>query len=81
MNNNNYAVKRWIIAVSGVFLQVVLGSVYAWSYFQKPVMTTYGWNNSQVAWIFGFAIFTRQRVGIIYGRVHPVAVTWLRITA
>jgi len=56
MSNNNFAVRRWVIAISGVFLQIVLGSVYAWSYFQKPIMMTYGWNNSQVAWIFGLAI-------------------------
>lgn len=56
MSNNNFAERRWIIALSGVFLQLVLGSVYAWSYFQKPIMAAYGWNNSQVAWIFGLAI-------------------------
>ncbi len=56
MRENSFAVKRWIIALAGVFLQLILGSVYAWSYFQKPVMATYGWNNSQVAWIFSLAI-------------------------
>ncbi len=56
MSSSNYSVKRWVITFAGIFLQVVLGSVYAWSYFQKPIMSTYGWNNSQVAWIFGLAI-------------------------
>lgn len=56
MIENSYTVKRWIIALAGVFLQLILGSVYAWSYFQKPIMSTYGWNNSQVAWIFSLAI-------------------------
>ena len=40
----------------GTLLQVCLGSVYAWSYFQKPLVETYGWSNTQVAWTFSLAI-------------------------
>jgi OFA family oxalate/formate antiporter-like MFS transporter len=47
---------RWWIAVMGTLLQVCLGSVYAWSYFQKPLVEGYGWQNSQVAWTFSLAI-------------------------
>ncbi|OGS37011.1 MAG: MFS transporter [Elusimicrobia bacterium RIFOXYB2_FULL_49_7] len=48
---------RGHIAFAGVFLQLCLGTVYAWSYFQKPLMAAYGWNNSQTAWTFSLAIF------------------------
>lgn len=37
-------------------LQIALGTVYAWSFFQTPIMTAYGWSNVQVAWIFSLAI-------------------------
>jgi OFA family oxalate/formate antiporter-like MFS transporter len=47
---------RWLIAAMGTLLQLCLGSVYAWSYFQKPLVETYGWSNTQVAWTFSFAI-------------------------
>jgi MFS transporter, OFA family, oxalate/formate antiporter len=47
---------RWYIAIAGTALQLCLGSVYAWSYFQKPLMETYGWSNGQVAWTFSLAI-------------------------
>ena len=40
----------------GTFLQLCLGTVYAWSYFQKPIMTAFGWSNTQVAWVFSLAI-------------------------
>lgn len=33
-----------------------LGTVYAWSFFQKPLCETYGWSNSQVVWTFSLAI-------------------------
>nr|WP_320190238.1 OFA family MFS transporter [uncultured Desulfobacter sp.] len=48
--------NRWRIAIFGTLLQVCLGTVYAWSFFQKPLVNTYGWSNSQVAWTFSTAI-------------------------
>ena len=48
--------NRWWIAVMGTLLQMCLGGVYAWSYFQKPLVEGYGWQNSQVAWTFSLAI-------------------------
>ncbi len=48
--------KRWQIAAAGTSLQICLGSVYAWSYFQMPLMTRYHWSHSQVAWVFSLAI-------------------------
>ncbi len=48
--------NRWLIAIMGTTLQLVLGTVYAWSFFQKPIMSAYGWNNVQVMWIFSIAI-------------------------
>lgn len=40
----------------GTLLQITLGSIYAWSYFQKPLMAYTGWSNQQVAWILSLAI-------------------------
>src|SRR5690554_5799249 len=48
--------NRWFIAIMGTILQVVLGTVYAWSFFQKPIVTTFGWTNVQTMWIFSLAI-------------------------
>ncbi len=36
----------------GTIYMVVLGTVYSWSFFQKPIVDTYGWTNSGVAWVF-----------------------------
>jgi MFS transporter, OFA family, oxalate/formate antiporter len=51
-----FAAGRWLIALAGTALQVCLGTVYAWSYFQKPLVEAYGWSNTQVAWTFSLAI-------------------------
>ena len=49
--------NRWLIAIMGTMLQVALGTVYAWSFFQQPVMALGQWTNSQAAWAFSLAIF------------------------
>jgi len=48
--------NRWLVASMGTLLQLCLGTVYAWSYFQKPTMERFGWSNSQTAWTFSIAI-------------------------
>jgi OFA family oxalate/formate antiporter-like MFS transporter len=30
--------NRWTIAITGVFLQIALGAVYAWSAFRVPLL-------------------------------------------
>ncbi len=48
--------NRWLVAIMGTLLQVCLGTVYSWSFFQKPIMTEFCWSNTQVMWIFSLAI-------------------------
>lgn len=48
--------NRVVVAVACTLLMLNLGTVYAWSFFQKPLCETYGWSNSQVVWTFSLAI-------------------------
>ncbi len=48
--------KRWLIAIMGTLTHLGLGTVYAWSFFQKPIAETYGWSNAETAWTFSIAI-------------------------
>lgn len=48
--------NRWFILAMGALLHATLGTVYAWSFFQKPLMAYAGWSNQQAAWVFSFAI-------------------------
>jgi MFS transporter, OFA family, oxalate/formate antiporter len=52
---------RWLIAAMGTVLMLCLGTVYAWSFFQgllvREFKDSFGWSNTQVAWIFSLAIF------------------------
>jgi MFS transporter, OFA family, oxalate/formate antiporter len=49
--------NRWVIAIAGVFLQVALGAVYAWSVFRVPLAKQFGWSISEVTLTFTISIF------------------------
>jgi OFA family oxalate/formate antiporter-like MFS transporter len=49
--------NRWSIAIAGVFLQVALGAVYAWSVFRAPLTKQFGWSVSEVTFTFTISIF------------------------
>jgi MFS transporter, OFA family, oxalate/formate antiporter len=49
--------NRWIIAAAGVFMQVALGAVYAWSVFRAPLVKQFGWSISEVTLTFTISIF------------------------
>ena len=56
MDSRTVCHTRWRVAVMGTGLHLCLGTVYAWSYFQKLLVDQYGWSNTQVAWAFSLAI-------------------------
>jgi MFS transporter, OFA family, oxalate/formate antiporter len=49
--------NRWGIAIAGVFLQIALGAVYAWSVFRAPLAKQFGWSLSEVTLTFTISIF------------------------
>ena len=53
MRTNN----RWVIAIAGVFFQIALGAVYAWSVFRVPLAKQFGWSISEVTLTFTISIF------------------------
>jgi MFS transporter, OFA family, oxalate/formate antiporter len=49
--------NRWVIAAAGVFIQVALGAVYAWSVFRTPLVKQFGWSIAEVTLTFTISIF------------------------
>jgi OFA family oxalate/formate antiporter-like MFS transporter len=49
--------NRWTIATAGIFIQIALGAVYAWSVFRVPLSKQFGWSISDVTLTFTIAIF------------------------
>ena len=56
MNPSVTGRPRWTIAIMGTALQLCLGTVYAWSFFQNPLVEQYGWSHTQVSGAFSLAI-------------------------
>lgn len=48
--------NRWSVAVAGVVMQLLLGTVYAWSVFKNPFMAAHGWSGQQVGFAFTLVI-------------------------
>ncbi|HDP24699.1 MAG TPA: MFS transporter [Deltaproteobacteria bacterium] len=57
--------KRWFIAGAAFFMQLCLGTVYAWSVFKKPMMEAHLWTETQTQFSF-----------MIYNTVFALAVAF-----
>lgn len=49
--------SRWLVAATGTTLQLCLGTVYAWSFFQSLLVGSHRWSYTQTAWAFSLQIF------------------------
>ncbi|HER0855881.1 OFA family MFS transporter [Streptococcus pyogenes] len=49
--------KRYIIAIAGILLHLMLGSTYAWSVYRNPILQETGWDQAPIAFAFSLAIF------------------------
>jgi MFS transporter, OFA family, oxalate/formate antiporter len=61
---------RWGIAIAAVLVQLALGAVYAWSVFNKPLQTEFGWSKSEAVLPFEAAIGTIFIGTLIGGRIQ-----------
>jgi OFA family oxalate/formate antiporter-like MFS transporter len=48
--------NRWLIAIMCTVLQLCLGTVYAWSYFQPLLVEQFRWTNTETSWAFSLTI-------------------------
>jgi OFA family oxalate/formate antiporter-like MFS transporter len=48
--------NRWLIASMCTVLQLCLGTVYAWSYFQPLLVEQFRWTNTETSWAFSLTI-------------------------
>jgi OFA family oxalate/formate antiporter-like MFS transporter len=75
MDNTNLDSKRWLIAIMGTCLQICLGTAYAWSFFQLPLSSAFGWSQSLTAWAFCLAIcflgLAAAAGGVLLPKVGP----------
>ncbi len=64
-------VPRVLIAFFCTLLQVCLGTVYAWSFFQTILVRQSGWTFTQTAWAFSITIFSLGVAAAWAGQALP----------
>jgi OFA family oxalate/formate antiporter-like MFS transporter len=62
--------KRWTIIAGALIVQVILGTVYAFSVFVRPLEQEFGWSRATTQWAFSFALATFAIVMIPAGRLQ-----------
>jgi OFA family oxalate/formate antiporter-like MFS transporter len=66
----NQKSSRWTVLVGALIVQVILGTVYAFSVFVKPLEMEFGWDRTTTQWAFSFALVTFAMVMIPAGRLQ-----------
>ncbi|MBI5739916.1 MAG: OFA family MFS transporter [Nitrospirae bacterium] len=62
--------NRWTVLTGALIVQVVLGTVYAFSVFVKPLEAEFEWSRTTTQWAFSFALLTFAAVMIPAGRLQ-----------
>ena len=71
LENAGLRIPRVVIALLCTTLQVCLGTVYAWSYFQTLLVRQLGWTFTETAWAFSITIFALGTSAAWAGAVLP----------
>ena len=64
-------IPRVVMALLCTTLQICLGTVYAWSYFQTLLVRQLGWTFTETAWAFSITIFALGTSAAWAGAVLP----------
>ena len=75
MHAKETVLNRWLIAAMCTVLQLCLGTVYAWSYFQPLLVEQFRWTNTETSWAFSLTIcclgLSAAWGGISLARIGP----------
>lgn len=66
----NHKSSRWTVLAGAMIVQIILGTVYAFSVFVKPLETEFGWDRTTTQWAFSIALLTFAAVMIPAGRLQ-----------
>jgi len=70
MSTNDNPKGRWTVVLGGLIVQIVLGTVYAFSVFVKPLEQEFGWSRTTTQWAFSFALLSFAMAMIPAGRLQ-----------
>jgi OFA family oxalate/formate antiporter-like MFS transporter len=62
--------NRWTVVAGALIVQVILGTVYAFSVFVRPLQVEFGWDRTTTQWAFSLALATFAVAMIPAGRLQ-----------
>ncbi|MGE5232659.1 MAG: hypothetical protein ACM3OB_00985, partial [Acidobacteriota bacterium] len=62
--------NRWWHVVGGMFMNLALGSLYAWSVFVAPLEKEFGWQRADTSQVFTWAVVVFAISFIVAGRLQ-----------
>lgn len=62
--------NKWVVLISGILIQIILGGVYAFSTFIPPLVENYSLKTSQASSFFGTSILVFTFTMILAGKIY-----------
>ncbi|GBD97156.1 MAG TPA: MFS transporter [Nitrospirae bacterium] len=62
--------NRWTVLAGALIVQIILGTVYAFSVFVKPLEMEFDWSRTTTQWAFSFALVSFAIIMIPAGRLQ-----------
>lgn len=62
--------QKWVVAISGMMVQLCLGGVYAWSVFVPSLRESFGYSSARMQFIFGTELAILTLLAIPAGRLQ-----------
>ena len=63
--------NRWYLLIAMFIINLCVGSAYAWSVFQKPLISLFQWSTSDTSLAFSISLFVIPLAMIVGGRIQP----------
>ena len=62
--------NRWYLLIAMFIINLCVGSAYAWSVFQKPLISLFQWSTSDTSLAFSISLFVIPLAMIVGGRIQ-----------
>jgi OFA family oxalate/formate antiporter-like MFS transporter len=59
--------ERWVVAIAGSVVMLLIGTVYSWAIFAQPLIVGFGWDLTTTTWAYAIANFSLATVGVVVG--------------
>lgn len=63
-------INRWLILFSSLLINVCIGSAYAWSVFQRPLISMFKWSTSEASLAFTLSLSLVPLAMIVAGKIQ-----------